>query len=298
MKTSTNSGADPVQTTGARYANILLDYWFKRTFGRKMSKRLMILLLMEIIPGLDIQDIEYSNKEHPNPFPGEHDVVFDIECKSSDGTRFIVEMQLAGQHFLMERALFYSTFSIQEQLLKGEKEYSFMPVYFIALMNFIIYPENPGKFFYKYSLREESSGDLMTDRVQYYFLELPKIKSITESSTNLEKFCFAMHNMTKLKSRPKEMRAELFELLFNFADISSFTPMEKVKYEHDMTTERDRRNQIAFSHDQGVKEGMEKGMERTLAQLRSLGVDERLLSEAKKMLQPAGSTGHINEILG
>lgn len=79
-------------------------YWFKRTFGRDISKRLMILVLREIIPEIDIQDITYTNKEHPNPFPNDHGVVFDIECKSSDGTRFIVEMQLAEQHYLMERA--------------------------------------------------------------------------------------------------------------------------------------------------------------------------------------------------
>ena len=249
------------QGATSRYANILLDYWFKRTFGREISKRLMILVLREIIPEVDIQDITYTNKEHPNPFPNDHGVVFDIECKSSDGTRFIVEMQLAEQHYLMERALFYSTFSIQEQLLKGNSEYSFMPVYFIAMMDFVTHLEDPEKFFYKYDLRDISSGELMTNRVHYYFLELPKIRSISESSTDLEKFCYAMHNMTALKSRPREMQAEIFELLFNSAEIANFTPEEKIKYEHDMTTERDRRNQLAFSYDKGVQEGMERGRE-------------------------------------
>lgn len=72
------------QGATSRYANILLDYWFKRTFGRDISKRLMILVLREIIPEIDIQDITYTNKEHPNPFPDDHGGVFDIECKSSD----------------------------------------------------------------------------------------------------------------------------------------------------------------------------------------------------------------------
>lgn len=39
------------------------------------------------------------------------------------------------------------------------------------------------------------------------------------------------------------------------------TPEEKVKYEHDMTSERDRLNQLAFSYDKGVQEGMERGRE-------------------------------------
>ena len=81
----------------SRYANILLDYWFKRSFGNESGKRLMILTLREILPEVDIEDITYGNKEHPNPFPDSHGVIFDIECTSSDGSRFIVEVQLARQ---------------------------------------------------------------------------------------------------------------------------------------------------------------------------------------------------------
>ena len=277
-----NSNEIASQGVTSRYANILLDYWFKRTFGREISKRLMILVLREIIPEVDIRDITYTNKEHPNPFPDDHGVVFDIECQSSDGTRFIVEMQLAEQRYLMERALFYSTFSIQEQLLKGKSEYSFMPVYFIALMDFVTHPEEPEKFFYKYDLREIDSGESMTDRVHYYFLELPKIRSISESSTNLEKFCYAMHNMTILKSRPREMQAEIFELLFNSAEIANFTPEEKVKYEHDMTTERDRRNQLAFSYDKGVEEGRNQEREEVLNRMKAFGLPQETIDAIMK----------------
>ena len=55
------------------------------------------------------------------------------------------------------------------------------------------------------------------------------------------------------------MKTEIFELLFNSAEIAKFTPEEKVKYEHDMTTDRDIRNQIAFSREEGLAEGLEKG---------------------------------------
>ena len=63
------------------------------------------------------------------------------------------------------------------------------------------------------------------------------------------------------------MQTEIFELLFNSAEIAKFTPEEKVKYEHDMTTDRDIRNQIAFSREEGLKEGMEKGAIETLIEM-------------------------------
>ena len=86
------------------------------------------------------------------------------------------------------------------------------------------------------------------------------------------------------------MQAEIFELLFNSAEIAKFTPEEKIKYENDMTTERDIRNQIAFSREQGLKEGIEKGIEkgaseertRILSVLRSEGVPENIISKLQE----------------
>ena len=84
------------------------------------------------------------------------------------------------------------------------------------------------------------------------------------------------------------MQAEIFELLFNSAEIAKFTAAEKVKYEHDMTTDRDIRNQIAFSREEGLAEGLEKGRAEGLAEgkaevakaLEHLGIDADIIRKA------------------
>ena len=70
----------------------------------------------------------------------------------------------------------------------------------------------------------------------------------------------------------------------NSAEIANFTPEEKVKYEHDMTTERDRRNQLAFSYDKGMEKGMEKGREFAQAAI------------AKKLAEKGFSEEEITEL--
>lgn len=282
----------------SRYANILLDYWFKRSFGTESGKRLMILTLREILPEADISDIAYGNKEHPNPFPDSHGVVFDIECVSSDGSRFIVEVQLARQAWFMERALFYSSFAIQEQVLRGKDTYEFMPVYFIALMDFALHQGDGGRFVYRYNLLDIKTGEMMTDRINYVFLELPKVRSFSDESSNLEKLCYALHNMTVLKSRPPEMAAEIFELLFNSAEIAKFTPEEKVKYEYDMTTERDIRNQIAYSREEGREQGLAEGLEKGREEGRAEGKAEERCLILKKLKEKGFSDEEIASILG
>lgn len=64
-------------------------------------------------------------------------------------------------------------------------------------------------------------------------------------------------------------------LLFETAEIATFTPQEKIKLENDMRTERDIRNQIAYAHDKGVEEGIEVGVEK--------GVEKGIKSERARI---------------
>lgn len=71
-----------------RYADILYDRWFKRTFGPQ---------------------------EQVNPNEAYKDVWLDVECTDEDGTRFLVEMQLKRQAGFFDRAVFVSSFGIQKR---------------------------------------------------------------------------------------------------------------------------------------------------------------------------------------
>ena len=164
--------------------------------------------------------------------------------------------------------------------MRGRDSYEYMPVYFIALMDFVLHTKEDGKFVFRYNLMDIDSGELMTDRINYTFLELPKAKTVTDSSSNLEKLCYALHNMSTLKRRPPQMQTEIFELLFNSAEIAKFTPEEKIKYEFDMTTERDIRNQIAYGREEGRAEGLAEGRAEERAR-----IDEEKKRIARSLLE-------------
>ena len=246
-----------------RYARIIMDDWFKRTFGTEPNKGLLIMLLKELIPEHDIKDLTYVQQEHINPFPGKKDALIDVECVDTDGTRFIVEMQVARQRFFYERSLFYSTFGIQQQVEKSSSmDYGFPPVYFVGFMDFSLH-EGSDRVLYRYSLREKETGEEMTGSLQFVFLELTNCrKALTPEATLLDNFCYALHNMEHLTDRPEELKEEIFKRLFKTAEIATFTPEEWIKYENDMTTERDIQNYISYAREKGLEEGMEKGMEK------------------------------------
>ena len=244
-----------------RYARIIMDDWFKRTFGTEPNKGLLIMLLKELIPEHDIKDLTYVQQEHINPFPGKKDALIDVECVDTDGTRFIVEMQVARQRFFYERSLFYSTFGIQQQVEKSSSmDYGFPPVYFVGFMDFSLH-EGSDRVLYRYSLRENQTGEEMTGSLQFVFLELTNCrKALTPEATLLDNFCYALHNMEHLTDRPEELKEEIFKRLFKTAEIATFTPEERIKYENDMTTERDIQNYISYAREKGLEEGRAEGI--------------------------------------
>ena len=71
-------------------------------------------------------------------------------------------------------------------------------------------------------------------------------------------------------------RPATFPLLFESAEIATFTPQEKIKLESDMRTERDIKNQIAYAK----KEGREEERERIVENLRKIGASEEMIARA------------------
>ena len=84
-----------------------------------------------------------------------------------------------------------------------------------------------------------------------------------------------------------EMDSELFQLLFDSAEIANFTPDEKKKYDLDMRTERDFKNQLAYAKEEGLKEGMERGIEQ--------GREEGRISERDAIVQRLLAKGMTQE---
>ena len=256
------------------YADVLLDDWFKRSFQEQPgSERMMLLFLREVIPERNITKIHYAPQEKTNQNPGKKSIRVDVECFDDAGRRFVVEIQRDPQAYFFDRAIFNSTFAIQRQLSRGARSYRFPPVYFIGITQFSLH-KNDNRYLYRYSIKDDQTGEQMTDDLHYIFLEIPKCAGGKDRPL-IEKFGHALGNLWLYKSRPQGYDEELLQLLFDSANISKFTPQEKIKYDNDMTTRRDILNQIDFAREEGATN---KILEIARAMLAD-GVDISLISK-------------------
>lgn len=276
-----------------KFADLMYDNWFKRAFGTEKWKRMLLLLLREIIPERDIQSIEYRQTEHINPFAEKADVRIDVECVSGDGTRFVVELQRASQMYFGNRILYYSTFAVQQQLARGHTNFDFPPAYIIALMNFDFHGRQAGRdmakqvpvrddeYMFRYMLGEiDHPGDILSDRLQVILIEMPRIdEKHAEAWTRLQKFLYYLSHMTQIDDIPEKETDEMFRMLHNSAKTDTFTAEEQAKYIEDMTTEQDIRNQIEYGRFEGREEGRQEGIGEMVRKMLGKGMTAEEISK-------------------
>ena len=263
-----------------RYANVLMDRWFKRTFGWAPARRLMQLFLQEMIPERKITKLSFGPQEYVNPIEEGKDIRLDVHCTDETGAHFIVEMQFTEQKTFYERAMFNSTFVIQEQVKVGSTDWSLPQIYFIGVVNFPLH-EGSDRVLYRYRLKELSTGEDMPIPVEYIFLEVPNCrKAMTSEASLLDNFCYAMRNMPEMEERPKELQGEIFDLLFNSAEITKFAPKERSEYIKQMITIRDIVNQMATAEEKGLAKGLEQGRRDTIREFMAAGASSELIAAA------------------
>ena len=290
--------AYPRRQTIGRYADILYDQWFKKILGAEGNEDIILDILRELIPEREIESVSYDRKKRRkvNPFMDGHDAYFDIECKEKDGTRFVVEMQKSEQVNFPERSLFYSTFPIQEQVeaeqnkarrrRSHDQQFAYAPVYIISFLNFSMH-KGSDRILYRYALQETMTGELMTDRINYIFLEMTNFKrdEVRPEDTFVEKISYAFTHMGSLKERPAVLMEKVFRKLFEACELKSLSEEDQTKYKEDMTTKMDWENILYTAEQRGTERGMKKGMEKGMKKGIEKGTRDTLVKTARRMIE-------------
>ena len=264
-----------------RYINPYTDFGFKKLFGTKLNRDLLISFLNALFDDSSrvIKDVKYLNAEQLGDSYADRRAVFDVYCMTEDGSRFIVEMQKAEQEYFKDRSVYYATAPIREQAPKGKWDYRLEGVYTIGILNFVFpddeYPAD--SFLHEVKLKDVADNHVLYDKLTFVYLEMPKFnKQEDELKTMFDKWMFALRNLSRLLERPKALQERIFTRLFEQAEIAKFTPKERLEYEESMKDYRDYYSTMKTAHKKGLAEGMEKGMEKektdTVYRLNSLGL--------------------------
>ena len=262
-----------------RYINPYTDFGFKKLFGTEMNKDLLISFLNALFNDTrrDIEDIEYLNGENLGEGYGDRRSVFDVYCKATDGSRFIVEMQKADQANFKDRSVYYATTPIRQQAKKGVWDYHLDNVYTVGILNFEFphgeYP--PDSYFHVIKLKDVEDNHVFYDKLTFFYLEMPKFtKAEDELVTMLDKWMFVLHNLARLLDRPKALQDRIFKKVFDQAEIAKYSDLERRQYEESKKVFWDNYSVMKTATDKGRAEGLAEGRAEGFAEGEARGREE------------------------
>lgn len=246
--------------TEERYISLLTDFGFKRIFGTKPNKDLLIDFLNSLFNGEQVvKDVTFLNSEHVGDVRTDRKAIFDVYCENEHGEKFIVEMQNAYQTYFKDRSLYYATFPIREQAQKGEGwNYKLKHVYVVALLNYDMSDSafSDDTINHDIGLLDKQTHRVFNDKLTFKYVEISKFnKRIEELKTNYDKWLFVLQNLSRLDCQPEYLQTAVFNRLFSEAEIAKFTRAELREYEDSLKAYRDIKNSLDSAEEKGRAEG-------------------------------------------
>lgn len=272
-------------TVKEKYINPFTDFGFKKLFCTEPNKDLLIDFLNEVIlpEQRKITDLSYKKNEHLGETEFDRKAIFDLYCLGSNNERFIVEMQKAKQNYFKDRSVFYCTFPIQEQAVKGDWNYKLSEVFTVGILDFVFSePKSSDETILEGDKNKKKTKKVTTgtaelaepkdvrhvvtlkdqnnkvfyDKLTFVYLEMPNFtKTEDELETTYDKWLYVLKNLPNLDKRPIKLQEKIFERLFETAEIAKFTPEEKEEYQESLKSYRDLKNVIDTSYGDGKKDG-------------------------------------------
>ena len=159
------------------------DYVFKRNFGYKGEEDITRVLLRDILRS-EVENVELNN----NPIT-QKDIydeklgIMDVKATINKDTICDIEMQVVKQSDIVKRILFYWSKMYSEELKEGDPYMLAKKTVCILIADFKLEElESIKKYITKWNLREEDyTKMILTDVVEIYIIELPKIEKHKEN---------------------------------------------------------------------------------------------------------------------
>jgi predicted transposase/invertase (TIGR01784 family) len=209
-------------------------------------------------------------------------------------------MQVAKTQGFEKRAQYYAAKAYVNQLGAGQGYYQLKEIIFLAITDFVLFPE---KSTYRSDHVILDKQSYIQDLKDFYFcfIELPKFnKPIDELDGMLEKWVYFLKNASSTAEAEVEEIAgedDVIRKAYEVLNQYSWSQTELSIYEAAIKEERDRKAILAQKLAEGEAKGKAEGRAEGKAEGKAEGSRERALASAKRMLQKGYSLEEIVEII-
>ena len=239
----------------SKYMDLRCDWAFKHV----MKNEAVLKLLLQDFISEDIDHVEDMSMEIDRTAEDDKNIIMDVLCHTADGRRFIVEMQRKKKASFKNRMFYYGASMIHGQLSRGGDYADLMPVYVICFMDFKL-SHDIDQLVYRYSMREQQSGESFNSLLSICLCELPRLKATRiEGLNEIESWFYILENLHTFTGNSGDMGSR-FEPLIEAAKMNPLPDKNKLQYIRAMVSESERLDIGKAYYEDGFAEGKAAGI--------------------------------------
>ncbi|WP_338406828.1 MULTISPECIES: Rpn family recombination-promoting nuclease/putative transposase [unclassified Wolbachia] len=245
------------------------DLCFKKIFGTEKNKNILIHFLNDILWFTEInaiQEVEFLSTIMDPEVASDKQSIVDVLCKDSIGNRFVIEMQLARDKGFEKRAQLYAAKAYSRQLDKSGNYIDLKKVFFIAISNCNLLPEEVD-YISTHNIRDiKTNGHYLKD-FQFIFIELPKFSKskVEQLESTIERWCFFFkyaEETTEEDLKEIAEKAPIIKLAYDELDKFRWNEKDLVAYEERIMDLRKEEAILEYRLDLAEEKGIQKGIEK------------------------------------
>ncbi|MGL9702358.1 MAG: Rpn family recombination-promoting nuclease/putative transposase [Wolbachia sp.] len=276
----------------SKFLNPKLDLTFKKIFGTEKNKNILIHFLNDILgfTGIDtIQEVEFLSTYMDPEIALDKQSIVDVLCKDSRGLRYVIEMQLARDKGFEKRAHLYAAKAYSRQVGKGGKYIDLKTVFFIAISDNAIFPEEV-EYISTHNIREvKTNGHYLKD-FQFVFIELPKFAKnrVEELESTIERWCFFFkyaEDTTDEDLRNIAEKSPIIKLAYDELDKFRWNEKDLIAYEERLMDLRKEEGILAQKLDDATEKGRQEGKIEVTKNLLKAGVSVDIIAQTTGLLK-------------
>ncbi|MDE5061609.1 MULTISPECIES: Rpn family recombination-promoting nuclease/putative transposase [Wolbachia] len=242
------------------------DLCFKKIFGTEKNKNILIHFLNDILGFAEasaIQEVEFLSTIMDPEIASDKQSIVDVLCKDSIGNRFVIEMQLARDKGFEKRAQLYAAKAYSRQLDKSGNYIDLKKVFFIAISNCNLLPEEVG-YISTHNIRDiKTNGHYLKD-FQFIFIELPKFtkSKVEQLESIVDRWLFFFKYAEETTDEDLKKIAEkapIIKLAYDELDKFRWNEKDLVAYEERIMDLRKEEAILEYRLDLAEEKGIEKG---------------------------------------
>ena len=244
-----------------QFLDVRTDYAFKKVFGSKESKNILISFLNSIVYKESTKKIADLTIVDPYNIPmlkGMKDTFVDVKADLNDGTKVIIEMQVLNHMGFEKRVLYNAAKNYSVQLNKNESYELLNPVIALNIVDFNMFNEN-NEVITNFKLLEKQQFINYSDDIELIFIELPKFSKTEEELENItDQWIYFIKNAGSLEYIPKNIDECIVEALksVNEAGMSKSELESQHKRKEFIFIQK---SSIELAKEQGIAQGIEEG---------------------------------------